>query len=216
MNYWTEDRKKILFWIANDLDLPVFADAYLGAVICFEEKTPGYVTFVCHTCRDIMNIMAGIVSVNKGDRVDYLKLVDKVQNKWMPEWNKKNVLSSDLDPTDTQANVNVTRDFCSSVEELIDEHKGGKRRAENKGTDFFQTFLEYKDKDNISVNKIKLWKKARIWFIRNAHLRKKPFDGSIYSDLEKHFSYMELTLLTAADSVRNRLKAIDEILAETN
>ena len=73
-------------WLERDLQLPVFADSYGGAMQFMQEKPPGFVTFVSHAGRDIMNLLANEFLQVKAGRVDYVKLVETISVSWKNEW----------------------------------------------------------------------------------------------------------------------------------
>lgn len=66
--------------------MPVFADSYGGAMQFMQEKPPGFVTFVSHAGRDIMNLLANEFLQVKAGRVDYVKLVETISVSWKNEW----------------------------------------------------------------------------------------------------------------------------------
>ena len=55
----TSNQQTVFDWLNEDLELPVYAEAYKGALDILNNKSPGYITFVSHACRDLMN---GLVS----------------------------------------------------------------------------------------------------------------------------------------------------------
>ena len=54
---WNERRERIYRWM-TDNGLPSYADLYKGAVLILYSRPPGYVRFVSHAVRDLMNGMA--------------------------------------------------------------------------------------------------------------------------------------------------------------
>ena len=71
------DQQKVIGWLETDLQLPVFADAYRGAIRFMQEKPPGHVTFASYAGRDIMNLLANEFLHVKAGRVDYVKLATR-------------------------------------------------------------------------------------------------------------------------------------------
>jgi len=81
---------------------------------------------------------------------------------------------------------------------------------------FFSTFLDYSDKEKIPNNFFSEWKAAKDWFQSHVHLREKPFRPENENDLVRHFNCLDGYLYIAASSHYERLRALDEILEETN
>lgn len=209
---WTDDREKIYRWIKEVLDLAIYADVYKGATYVLCSKTPGYVSFVCHACRDIINGLAKDYKGITRDRVDYVKLIDKLKTQWDFSWGVKSTISDE----ELTISKNIPLKTCYLLQEIVEEHNKGRERAEEVSFLFFQTFLDYKDKDKIPIKIIENWRESSKWFVKHAHSRKKSYDADVDKKLEKLFLDFEMTLLTAADSLTNRLKDIDAILEETN
>ena len=47
------EQQRVYEWLNDDLNLPVFADAYKGAAILINQKPPGYISFIAHAGRDL-------------------------------------------------------------------------------------------------------------------------------------------------------------------
>ena len=54
----TERQQTVFDWINDALELPVYAEAYKGALEQLNNKSSGYITFVSHAGRDLMNGLA--------------------------------------------------------------------------------------------------------------------------------------------------------------
>ena len=88
------EQTRVYEWLNSDLSLPVFAEAYKGAAVLLSQKPAGYISFVAHTGRDLMNRLASTVAGIKSDRVQYQQHIDKLQSDWRDEWR----FSDDLSP----------------------------------------------------------------------------------------------------------------------
>ena len=222
------EQQTIFDWLNDELQLPVYADAYRGAVDLLTKKSPGYITLVSHVGRDFMNELAPTVkkmesmkvgnesdtTVNGMDsaRVQYVDLVGEIQKVWSDEWGTELIQA-----TDSKAMGNfVSSDVCARIQDLIDEHNTGRERSENRAPLFFTTLLDYTDRERIPSNSLSEWKKTRKWFLAHAHLREGEFDTGDSDDLEKHFRTLEDLLYAAASTEIERLRGIYEILEETN
>ncbi len=223
------DKQKVVFnWLNDELQLPVYADVYKGAVDLLEEKSPGYITLVSHAGRDFMNELAATVkkmeSVEVGNesdttangidsaRVQYVDLVGELQKVWNDEWGTESVHATD----DMEMGNLIPFDVCERIQNLIDEHNAGRERSDNLAPLFFTTLLDYADRERIPLNLQSEWKRTRRWFLAHAHLREGEFASGDSADVEKHFRTLEDLLFAAASTEIERLGAINEILEEAN
>lgn len=208
----TKEQQRVFEWLNDDLSLPVFAEAYKGAALLINQKPAGYVSFVAHTGRDLMNRLASTVAGIKSERVQYQQHIDKLQGDWQDEWR----LSDDLSPEAVEKGHLIPFEVCRRISILIDEHKSGRMRSMEANGLFFSTFLDYSDKDKVPGNLLSEWTAAKDWFLRHAHLREKCFRAETDCDLVKHFKCLDGYLYIAASSQYERLKALNEILDATN
>lgn len=208
----TKEQQRIYEWLNNDLSLPVFAEAYKGAAILLCQKPAGYISFVAHTGRDLMNRLASTVAGIKSERVQYQQHIDKLQGDWRDEWR----LSDDLSPDVVEQGHQIPIGVCQRISNLIEEHKSGRLRSSEADGLFFSTFLDYSDKGKIPSNFLAEWKAAKDWFMGHAHLREKSFRTETDSDLVMHFNCLDGYLYIAASSQYDRLKDLNEILDATN
>jgi len=207
-----QNQQRVYDWLNDDLSLPVFAEAYKGAAILINQRPAGYVSFVAHAGRDLMNRLASTVSGIKSERVQYQQHIDKLQNNWRDEWR----LSNELSPDVAEKGHLIPIDVCQRISTLIDEHKSGRMRSSEADGLFFSTFLDYSDRDKIPDNFLAEWKAAKDWFLGHAHLRDKPFRAETDNDLVNHFNCLDGYLYIAASSQYDRLKDLNEILDATN
>ena len=208
----SDKQQRVYEWLNDDLSLPVFAAAYKGATILLNQKSDGYISFVAHTGRDLMNFLASSVAGIKSGRVQYPELVDEFQDEWQNEWR----FSAELLPEGTAGGHLIPFEICQNVSKLIDEHKSGRKRSNEADGLFFSTFLDYFDKEKVPQNFITEWKCTKKWFLSHAHLRSKPFKLETIEDLEKHFRCLDSYLYIASTSQYDRLKELNEILDATN
>lgn len=207
-----DEQQRVYDWLNDDLKMPVFAAAYKGAVYLLDQKPAGYISFVAHTGRDLMNGLASSVSGVKSGRVNYQDHIDKLQESWHDEWSLTEKFL--LEGSD-KGHV-VTIEVCQQITKLIDEHKSGRTRSSEADGLFFSTFLDYPDRDKIPNNFLSEWTSAKKWFLGHAHLRSKPFNSDTDADLRKHFHNLDGYLYIAASSQYERLKELNDILDATN
>lgn len=207
-----KEQQSVYKWLKDDLSLPVFAEAYKGAAIFINQRPAGYVSFVAHAGRDLMNSLASTVAGIKSERVQYPQHIDNLQRYWRDEWSFSNELSPDV----AEKGHLIPVDVCKRITTLIDEHRSGRMRSSEADGLFFSTFLDYSDRDKIPGNFLSEWKAAKDWFLGHAHLREKPFRTETENDLVKHFNCLDGYLYIAASSQYDRLKELNEILDATN
>jgi hypothetical protein len=151
----------------------VYAEAYKGALDLLDKKVAGYITFVSHTGRDLMNGLASDAVGITQPRVDYVDFVGKFADNWKNEWGGEGFDT----PEDSDGNGHlIPNEICKKIKDLVDEHKAGRLRAEEKSSLFFTTFLDYQDKESIPVHLSREWRNAIRWFLGHAHLREKEFE----------------------------------------
>lgn len=205
-------QQRVYNWLSDDLSLPVFAEAYKGAAILLNQKHTGYISFVAHAGRDLMNRLASTVAGIDSKQVQYQQYIDKLQDAWRDEWR----LSDDLSSAVPDKGHLIPTKVCQTISTLIDEHRSGRVRSLEADGLFFSTFLDYSDKDKIPNNFLSEWKAAKNWFLKHAHLREKPFRAESDDDLVKYFNCLDGYLYIAASSQYERLKGLNEILDATN
>lgn len=206
----TEEQQQIYTWLNDKLRLPVYADAYLGAVHSLKERSPGYVTFVSHAGRDLMNGLARTVAGIRSAQVQYRQFVDRLEKKWKDEWRGRGLHDYDLDGDGHRIPFPV----CDLITQLIAEHNEGSRRSEEADDLFFRTFLGYSDKDRITSQE--KWQDAKDFFMANTHLREKAFSRDVDLRVEENFKLLEDYLFVAATSEYSRIGTLDAILEEAN
>ena len=211
-------QQRIYEWINDKLQLPTYADVFKGAAILLNHRSPGYVTFVAHAGREIMNGLACTVGGYKRQQVQYVDHLDKIAKSWNDQWGGSSGFSPSEESShhDSESSHHeIPHDVCEMLQKLIDDHKNGRGRSEASDDIFFSTFLRYKDKDRIPGNFMREWKDAKRWFQKCAHI--KDISGTeMETQAEKSFGFLESMLYVAAISQYERIGGIDEILDETN
>ena len=193
----TDKQQTIYDWLKK-LQLPVYAEAYRGAVRALQEQSPGYGTFVSHTGRDIMNSLATTI-VGMGSRqVHYKQLVGELEQKWPYQ----------------QQGDSIDPKIYSEIENLIEEHKDGRRRNQEASDLFFDICLNCPEKEKDSVKK--KWKNVKDYFLKCAHLREADLTDETLELIAGNFEFLEEFLYTAAELEYSRIKILDKTIAEAN
>ena len=221
-----EEKEKIIFnWLQNDPRLSIYAEIYKGAVVLLDNKIPGYINFVAHAGRELMNGLPQTVKGIKRQQVQYKYLVKNIEKQWDCNWkskSKKIPSKSDFDEgkiirDDSDNGHFIPNDLCDQITNLVEEHREGCTRSKESDELFFTTFLDYKDKKNISKEFLEEWNKAKKYFLKRTHLREKAFDRSVSFEIKKHFEILNEFLYIAANGeYKRKMEEINEILEATN
>lgn len=209
----TSNQQTVFDWINDDLELPVYAEGYKGALELLNNKSSGYITFVSHVGRDLMNGLAVDVEGIKRDQVQYVQLVDEFKDDWKDEWGGERYNTTE----DNAENGHlIPNEICKKIKKLVDEHAAGRLRPLEAATLFFTTFLDYPNKESIPENLSQEWRGTSRWFAGHAHLREGEFSRETYDELQKHFQNLDDLLYAAAASELEQLRSIHDILEEAN
>ena len=206
----TEKQQQIFEWLNSKLRLPVYAEAYKGAVCLLKKKSPGYVTFVSHAGRELMNSLPRTVAGIRSSYVQYAQHVDKLKNKWQNEWRGQGLT---LSQHPREGHV-IPYSVCEMIANLIEEHREGGRRDQEKDDSFFNTFLGYSDQDKIPS--LKKWRDTKVFFQKRNHFREEGFSLEDQSRVVENFKILEDFLHIAATSEYSRIRSLDAILEEAN
>ena len=207
-----DNQQRVFDWLNDKLQLPVFAEGYKGALQFINDQSPGYITFVAHAGRDLMNTLAKTVSGISFSRFQYEQHLDRLQNEWKEEWGAKGFNLMD----NTENGHLIPFKTCQKIKKLLEEYKRVQLRVTDKDELFFTTFLAYEDKEQIPSNFWQAWIAARKWFVEHAHLREGEFSNNTRHEIVEHFKTLDDLLYVAASSEYERIKNLHEILEETN
>ena len=204
------EQQTVFNWLNDELQLPVYAKAYKGALELLEKKSPGYITFVSHAGRDLMN---GLARLGTGrEQVQYANRLDGLQDDWEDEWG-----TAGVDIVDDAENGHlIPYEVCEQIQNLIDEHRAGRLRPSEAAILFFSNFLDYTYAEEIPRNLLTEWVNTREWFRAHAHLRYSAFEVEASTEVERHFQTLDDLLYNAASSEFEQLRSLHEILEETN
>lgn len=205
------DQQRIFDWLAVKLGLPIFANAYYGAVIQLQNRPPGFVTFTCHAGRDLMNILATTVAGVQAKQVQYASRVRVISDEWLIEWGA--TIAEAENAVETRS---IPLSVCEKIGRLVADHREGAERNSNKDYLFFSQFLDYDDRDKIPPQAFGEWRAARKWFLDRAHVQRGEYSAEDEEITDHHFRKLEQMLLIAAKSEFERKSELDEILDETN
>ena len=207
-------------WVCEELALPVYAEAYSTAIMLFNSKTPGYMTFVSHMGRDFTSNLAKTVTDADFDRsrVDYQRLVEAIRTEWKKEWVGQGLPTGkdDKQEDDSPGGHLVTYVACERVTDLLREDAAGTERDEFASFLFFKTFLAFEDIEDVPKGQLQDWRRAKRWFQEHAHCREGCFSEDDLLVSERHFRTLHSMLHLAASSESGRLRRVDAILEAAN
>ena len=138
----TSNQQTVFNWINDDLELPLYAEAYKGALEQLNKKSPGYITFISHAGRDLMNGLASAAKGIQRQQVQYVNLVDDFRDEWKDEWGGEGYNTTEdnvkisgwiqrllrffryntTEDNDEKGHL-IPNDICMKIQELVDEHK---------------------------------------------------------------------------------------------
>ena len=108
----TERQQTVFDWIHDNLELPVYAAAYKGALDLLNKKSAGYITFVSHAGRDLMNLLASAMKGPNPKRVQYVDLVNAFKDDWKHEWGGEGF--STIEDNDEDGHL-IPNEICEKI-----------------------------------------------------------------------------------------------------
>ena len=207
------NKQKVVFnWLNDELQLPVYADVYRGACDLLNRQSPGYIVFVCHAGRDLMNGLAPTVRGRKRLQVEYVNFFDDLENRWKDEWGAQGLNNKNR----AQGGHLIPHKICRRIKNMIAKHKAGRLRPREVAALFCTTFLGYDENVKIPPNFIEEWLATREWFLDFTHLGNEDFPKCTSAEVIQQFQTLDNLLHIAATSVFGQMRIINEILEETN
>lgn len=203
-------QQTIVEWLKHKLRLPVYAEAFEGAVYLLKQKSPGCVSFVSHTGRDIMNLLARTVVGIATSRTPYYDMVSELQEHWNDEWRGQGLAL----PHDENEGHTIPYHVCEMINSMIKAHQEGNIRSQRADDLFFNIFLGNPDKDKIPS--LKKWKVIKKYFEKHNHLREGAYTMDDVYKVECCFNILEEFLHIAAIREYSRMRTLDEILEQAN
>jgi hypothetical protein len=216
--HWNTKRETIYGWmVANNLKS--YGDLYKGAVIILHDKPPGFVRFVAHAVRDLMNGMAAYKQGVTRKQVQYSHLVDTLLTLWGNHGLAKGpeLLTPATPPDQQTIPTPVPPEIIVQIRLLFREHEDGRRRSDDSPYLFFQVFSPNStSRDNIPEPYPKMWKELRRWFMDECHEGGTPPEQEVIDQIDSKFEQLEAILLSVADRYSNTILNLDEILDKAN
>ena len=141
----TPEQQRVFEWLNVTLALPLYAETYKGALFLLKWKPPGFVTFVAHAGREIMNGIGPTISGDQRGQAQYVQHVNKLQTEWKDEWTGRGFMT----PDNSDGGHLIPFDVCQMVTDLIDDHNKGRARANRAESIFFGELLDYETLERV-------------------------------------------------------------------
>ena len=166
------DEQQVVFnWLNDELQLRVYADVYRGACDLLNRQSPGYIVFVCHAGRDLMNGLAPTVRGRKRLQVGYVNFFDDLENRWKNEWGAQGLNNKNR----AKGGHLIPHKICRKIKKMIGKHNAGRLRPREVAALFCTTFLGYDENVTIPPTFIEEWLATREWFLNFTHLGDEDF-----------------------------------------
>ena len=106
-------------WLNDELELPVYANVYKGALNILSMDLPGCTKFVSHAGRELMNGLVRTVNGIKSDPVQYVNLVNKLQEDWKNQWGTEELNTEES----TENGHLIPREICGQIKIIISDYQ---------------------------------------------------------------------------------------------
>jgi hypothetical protein len=216
---WSPQRQTIYDWMREN-NLLSFAALYVGVVTVIHQRTPGFVRFVGHAVRDMMNGMAAIkLNLHSRRQADYVKLVDGILLPWTKHGVPRSFarVSSETPNGETAVSsetFSVPIAVVSAIHDLLDKHESARARSNQSVYLFFEAFIDAAQEPTAAH--VTAWKDLHAWFQQKCHDNGTLPDQELEQETEKKFCELESIFLTVADRHKNTITRLDEILDQAN
>tara|TARA_B110001469_G_scaffold111405_1_gene113567 strand:- start:3317 stop:3964 length:648 start_codon:yes stop_codon:yes gene_type:complete len=199
-------------WIKNTLGLPVYGDVFYGAAMLMKERSSGYINFVSHAGRDIMNGLAQTHLGMTRIQTQYVNIVeDKIKAKWAPI-----ELPQSEDDKPTDKSYSITDGAYTAIDHLVCEHNMGRERNRRSDGLFFQTFLNIAPDEALKLQLLQKWKTSKTGFQKMTHISREAHKTDAPDRLEQCYEYLLMLLHHAASRYYEQTNNLHDILEDTN
>jgi hypothetical protein len=207
----TSQESKVYEWIKETLKLPVYGDVFYGAAKLMAKRPIGYINFVSHAGRDIMNGLSFAYLERKRPQVQYKQLIDNLK----PHWTPIEIEQLENAPI-TSRLFSINENTYNHIEHLLREHEDGRQRSDISYGLFFQTFLKISPEEAKKLHLFEKWNISKNGFQKMTHLRRNAYNKDAPAQLEQCFKYLVMILDQAASNYYEQTCSLNDILEETN
>ncbi len=199
-------------WIKNTLGLPVYGDVFHGAAMLMKQRSNGYINFVSHAGRDIMN---GLAPTHLGAKRVQTQYVNIVEAKIKPKWNPIELTQAEDDKPAAKS-YSITEDTYDTINHLVNEHNTGRERSQLADGLFFQTFLNIAPDEASKLQLLQKWKTSKTGFLGMTHISREDHNDEAQENLEQCYEYLLMFLYQAASRYYEQTISLNDILEDTN
>jgi hypothetical protein len=218
---WDVQRERIYTWL-RDQGAAGFAESFKGAAMLMHGKGPGYVRFVSHALRDILNGFPAVITREDRKQVQYVHLLNRILVRWAAEKLPRGPIQGSSGALEGEAAgrfiaATISAELVQELAELLNEHEQGRVR----GKDNPLTFLEACIPE--SAGRVDLLAMPRLqWKALQQDARQLTHENGAGCDKDDEaacadlFQRFETLLSSLAGSYYNSLENIDAILEQAN
>jgi hypothetical protein len=220
-DYWNEKRERICRWL-RDKGAPSFAKTYTGTVIILHNQHPGYVRFVCHGVRDIINGLPALLAGLERPQVQYAHLVGDLESQWDEQKLPRvppviDSVEPGLSIKGSFPDATIPGPIIAKVVNLLDEHNSGRVRVTENPFRFFEVCApENKNRREVIAPMVESWREMQGVFRRNVHESGARDLLKAADEVTRAFGVFEEILSSFATGFYEQMEVLDEILEKAN
>jgi hypothetical protein len=188
---------------------------YQSAVKMLEETSPGYVRFVSHAVREIVNGLPGVLYKDfaRGNRLQYPDRLDEI----LDGWPRESGFGPSAGSPNSSAQLAISPRVVALWRSLLDDHLEVSRRLKKNATGLFiaaEVRRSGREPTEADVEPaVEEWLRMHKWFVKHVHESKRPINAS---DFKTHFQQFEQFLRNFYQAYSDVHEGLDDVLAKTN
>jgi hypothetical protein len=221
---WDGQSKRIYGWLREQGGLG-FAENYKGAAMLMYTKWPGYVRFVSHALRDILNRFPAVMTKEEVGRVEYVQQLDRILAGWTAEKLPRGPIVTSSGALEAQVTgrfvaVTISPKLAEQLVELLDDHEQGRARSVDNPLRFLEICIpESAGRPDLLASPREQWKLLQKDAVHLTHENGggcDEEDEAACTSLFQRFEMLLSSLSNLAGSYYQSLENLDAILEEAN
>lgn len=221
---WEAQRERIFAWL-RDQGGSGFAEDFKGATMLMHMKVPGYVRFVCHALRDILNGLPAVIAKEERKQVQYPQRLDRIFTRWATEKLPRGPIVASSGVLEEQVTgrfvaVTISAELVEQLAELLNEHEQGRARGRNNPLTFLEAAIpESAGRPDLLAMPRAQWKALQDDALHLVHENGggcDKDDEAACASLFQRFETLLSSLSSFAGSYYHSLENLDAILEEAN
>jgi hypothetical protein len=202
-----------------------FAETYKGAAMLMYSKGPGYVRFIAHALRDILNRFPAVFTKEEGGRVEYVQRLNRISARWSEEKLPRVPIVASSGALEPQVTgrfdaVTISAELVEQLVDLINEHAQGRARSQDNPLTFLETCIpESAGRPDLLALPRTQWKLLQKDAVHLTHENGggcDEDDEAACASLFQRFETLLSSLGSLAGSYYHSLENLDAILEEAN